>query len=264
MAYYKLYAEISAMQDIDRRYLYLDHSTRLVYNMWPTETGFAHKAAHPMLMTDHEIREACERGDISIDPFDEGQLHGATYDLRVGDQGATTSGKKKVDIRKDGYLSLAAGDLGVVVVWEHLKLGQQYAARFSLRSKYARKGLLATTGHIDPGFNGRLRIGVTNLTPRAMSLPHKDDLVSVEFHRLQSPAEKDFSGPFQDKMEITAEDIEFITESEGMAFSEVITTLRSVSKNVESLTSELRAIKWSTPLVVAVGILVISVLVTLD
>ena len=39
-----------------------------------------------MILTDRQILEAYEKGDIFIQPFDENQIQAATYDLRVGDQ----------------------------------------------------------------------------------------------------------------------------------------------------------------------------------
>ena len=192
-----------------------------------------------MILTAQQISDAYKRGDLVINPFDEQQIQGATYDLRVGDQGATTSTKKLTNIRETGYLLLQPGDFGVVTVLEEIRLGPQYAGRFGLRSKYARKGIIATAGpQIDPGYHGRLIIGLSNLTPRAISLPYKDDLVSVEFHRLEQATTKPYTGPYQDKLELGAEEIEFITESEGMALSEVLTTLRALSQNVGALTDQ--------------------------
>ncbi len=224
-----------------------------------------------MILTDRQIREACEKGDIVIEPFDEGQIEAATYDLRVGEQGATTSTKRLVNIRETGSLLLAPGDFGVVTVHETIKLGPQHAARFGLRSKFARKGLIATTGpQIDPGFYGRLIIGLTNLTPRSVSLSHKDDFISVEFHRLEEPVSKPYSGPYQGRTELGPEDIEAIMESEGMALSEVMTMLRSLSENVgtltkdvTALTAEFRSYKWAIPVIVTIGIAVISLIVVL-
>ena len=224
-----------------------------------------------MILTDRQIREARENGEIKIEPFEDSQVQAATYDLRVGNQGATTSAKKKLDIKKDGYLVVEPGDFAVVTVFEELALSPRYAARFGLRSKYARKGLIATTGpQIDPGYKGRLIIGVTNLTPRAVTLPHKDDFVSVEFHRLEEPAEKPYSGPYQGKTELGPDEIEFITESEGMALSEVLNTLRSLSANVgtltsdvTSLTAEIKHYKWVMPILVGIGMAVIGTIVVL-
>jgi len=215
-----------------------------------------------MILTDGQIRQAIADGEIEISPFEESQLEPATYDIRVGAQGGTTTSKKLVDISKNGYLQVAPGDFAVIVAHEFISLNSQHAARFGLRSKYARKGLIATTGpQIDPGFKGRLIVGLTNLTPRPVTLPYKDDLLSIEFHRLEVPVENPYDGPFQGKMELGADEIEVITDSEGMALSEVLTTLRSLSTNVgelakdmHSMTSEFKAIKWIVPLIIAVAL----------
>lgn len=212
-----------------------------------------------MILNDAQIAAAVRDGDIVIDPFDERQVQAATYDLRIGPQGATTSSKKIVDVRERGYIALEPGDFGVVTVLEELRLGPQYAARFGLRSKFARKGLIATTGpQIDPGYHGRLIVGITNLTPRPVSLPYKDDFLSVEFHRLEEPSEKPYEGPYQHKLELGAEEIEFITESQGMALSDMLTTLRSLSENVHELAAEFKAFKWLVPITVGVATLIIG------
>jgi dCTP deaminase len=223
-----------------------------------------------MILTAQQITEAYRRGDIVIDPFDENQVQAASYDLRVGPQGAATSTKKIVSIADTGYIILQPGDFAVVTVLEELRLGPQYAARFGLRSKYARKGIIATTGpQIDPGFHGRLMLGVTNLTPKAISIPYKDDFVTIEFHRLEQATSKPYSGPYQDRLALGPDEIEAITESDGMALSEMLTTLRSLSQNVGILTSdmgtlttELKSVKTWVPVMLLVGFGVLTIVVT--
>jgi dCTP deaminase len=215
-----------------------------------------------MILNAQQIIAAQQSGDISISPFEESQVQAASYDLRVGQSGATTSTKKLVNIKETGYLLLQPGDFAIVTVLEEIQLSPQYAARFGLRSKYARKGVIATTGpQIDPGYRGRLILGLTNLTPRPISVPYKDDFITIEFHRLEAPTSKPYAGPYQGRLELGPEEIEAVTEAEGMAFSEVITTLRSVSDNVGKLASEVNTLRWMVPLIVAFGIGVIAVLV---
>jgi dCTP deaminase len=193
-----------------------------------------------MILTNDQIVEAQEGGGITIDPFDPNQVQAATYDLRVGAQGATTSTKTLIDLEKAGYMTLEPGDFGVVTCFETIRLSPQYAARFGLRAKYARKGLVATTGpQIDPGYYGRLIVGITNLTPKPVSLQFKSDFVSVEFHHLEKPSTKPYNGPYQNKVTLGEDEIEFITETEGMALSEMLTTLRSLTQNVGALTTQM-------------------------
>jgi hypothetical protein len=58
-------------------------------------------------------------------------------------------------------------------------------------------------------------------------------------------------------MELGAEEIEAITENEGMALSEVITTLRAVSANVGKLTDRVQLLMWAIGIgVAALGIII--------
>lgn len=220
-----------------------------------------------MILPAQQIVAHYKKGDILIAPFDEEQVQAASYDLRVGAQGATTTGKKLVNIKEVGYLSIEPGDFAILITFEELKLGPQYAARFGLRSKYARKGLIATTGpQVDPGYHGRLIIGLTNLTPKSVTLPYKDDLLTIEFHKLEEASTKPYTGPYQGKMELGAEEIEAITQSEGMALSEMITTLRSLSANVGKLSTDMKWMKWVLAAgvgILALGITIIGILVEL-
>ena len=217
-----------------------------------------------MILNAQQIRKAHIAGDILIEPFEEAQVQAATYDLRVGRQGATTTTKKLVDLKTAGYILIAPGDFAIVSVLEEIRLGTQYVGRFGLRSKYARKGLIATTGpQIDPGFHGRLIIGLTNLTPSPISLPYGDDFVTIEFHRLEEPTSKPYDGPFQDKMELGPEEIEMVTEGQGMALSEILTTMSSLSTNVAALASEVKGLKITVPMIVGVGITLIAILVAI-
>lgn len=217
-----------------------------------------------MILNHQDIIKTQNDGGIAIAPFEEKQVQSATYDLRVGKQGATTSTKKLIDIQDVGYITLEPGDFGVVIVLEEIRLGPQYAARFGLRSKFARKGLIATTGpQIDPGYHGRLIIGLTNLTPKPVSVSYNDDFVSIEFHKLENETNKPYSGPYQGKMEIGPEEIEFITETESMALSEMLTTLGSLSSNVAELAAEVKMLRWLIPAIVAIGIAVIGIIVSI-
>ena len=212
-----------------------------------------------MILTDRQIKEALSAGDIAISPFDEQQVQSASIDLRVGEEGATTKTKRRVNIREHGFLLLEPGDFGVISIFEELWLGPQHVGRIGLRSKYARKGLIATTGpQIDPGYHGRLTLGVTNLTPQSVSIPYKDDILTLEIHRLEEPAQRPYSGPYQDKLGLGPEDLEVIAEGDGMAFSEVLTTLRTLSSNVGHLTSRMGTIQW----VVGLGIGFIALMIT--
>ena len=221
-----------------------------------------------MILNNRQISEAVNYGAIIIDPFDEKQVQAASYDLRVGNQGAVASAKKLTNIQEEGYLLLKPGDFAVIIAFEKIHLDTQHVGRFGLRSKYARKGLIATTGpQIDPGYEGRLIIGLTNPTPNSITLSYKDDFLTAEFHKLEEPSTKPYTGKYQGKTELRPEDIEMIVETESMSIPEILTTLNSLSQyagsvatDVKILTNDMKWFRWT----VGIGIAVLAIIVTLS
>ena len=196
-----------------------------------------------MILNSKQIIESLQKGQISIDPWDKARVQGASYDLRIGPQGATTTGKRIIDIKTEGYMRLEPGDMALISSLEILKFDKAHAARLGLRSKFARKGLHVTTGlQVDPGFCGRLFISATNLTPQAITLPFGDDFLSIEIHRLDQPVAESYNGPYQNKTELLSIDIEHIIGARGHALSEVIINLSELSKDVNNLRTDVRSL----------------------
>src|SRR4051794_3755256 len=109
------------------------------------------------LMTDAEIREAIEAGDIALDPLAEASLQPASYDLRLGDRAMITRTadveklRKRLEedeppselkVDKEGSITIPAGAFSLIVTREKIRLSARYAGHLGLRSYYARKGLL--------------------------------------------------------------------------------------------------------------------------
>ena len=163
-----------------------------------------------MTLSNDDILYSFDNDSIIIEPFEQNQLQGASYDFRVGKQGATTSIKKLVDIEKEGHLLLKPDDFAIVIIFEKLVLDAQHIGRFSLKSQYARQGLITSAGLIDPGYDGRLVIGVANHAHRSLSLPYKDNFITVEFQKLEKASTKPYSGPYQKKYELGQQDIQNI------------------------------------------------------
>ena len=190
-----------------------------------------------MILVDKQIDEVVSAGHVCIDPFEAAQIQPASYDLRVGTQGISTTSKKVVNIESKGYFELHPGDFGVVLTREVLSFDDSHTARIGLRSKYARKGIIATTGpQIDPGFNGPLKIGITNLSPQIIVLPFEDDFITIEIHKLNTPCDKPYAGDYQGDMKPSARDIEAVAEGDNIGFAKMLDTMRALSKNVSELT----------------------------
>jgi len=216
-----------------------------------------------MILTNGEIEEAIKKGEITISDFEDKGLQPATYDLRVGPQGFTTTEKRIVRIDQRGIFTLKPGDFGVLTTFEIVTLSRNIVARFGLKSRFSRMGLVPAVGpQIDPGFTGRLFVGLINLSPKDVVLTYQEPFCSVEFHRLAIPATKDYDGPYQGQVELSGKDIEPLIH-EGLAFSELFTELSALSKNVAELTASVNSLKWSIPIIVGVGMGIVAILVSL-
>lgn len=210
-----------------------------------------------MILSDHQIIEYYKKGEILIDPFDEGQIQPASYDLRVGAQAVTTSSEGVINLATKKYVVLKPGDFGIVISHEIIKLGPQYVGRFGLRSSFARKGLIATTGpQIDPGFHGRLIIGITNLTPQDISITHLDKFLTVELHRLDQAALKPYDGKYQRRMELTSEEISIIADKDGVPLVKVMESMDLLKKEVHGLNKTQELLLWG----IGIGFAVLSMI----
>lgn len=202
-----------------------------------------------MILSDQDIQTAQDAGSIKITPFDAGQIDPASYDLRVGNQAASSSEGKKINLQETGFIQVRPGDFVIVSTLEWLEFDTQHAARFGLTSSYSRHGLIATTGaQIDPGFRGRLFVGLTNLSSKEITLPQGDKFITVEFHRLASPAKKPYSGPYQGRDELGPDEIKVVMEREYVSQTEMMRTLESLVSSVNGLKQTLN---WRVPVVVA-------------
>ena len=209
------------------------------------------------LLTDAEIREAVQSGEISIDPFDEiTSLQPASYDLRVGDTAIVAKSvtldqlektvkdevAPEIDLRERRTVSVPAGGFALITSLEKVRLSSLYAAHIGIRSYYTRKGLALLSGlQIDPGFEGYLVLGLANLSPRSIGIDYQDPLCTIEIHRLTRPAEKPYEGRYAAQQlvaRIPAADKDYLRTIETMSVSDLTQALLTLSRNVQNLSSQ--------------------------
>ena len=193
-----------------------------------------------MILTHQQIKEAVANGALGIRDFSEDCVEPASYDIRVGEFAYTSTTRSMINLSEKGLVILEPGDFGMILTLEEIKMPTNMAARFGLKSSFARKGVFASTGPpIDPGYHGKLKVGLINLSPTAIPLTFKEKFCTIEFHRLEQPSSRPYTGPYQDQIELTSKDIEHMLDSKGMLYSEVLTTLGALSKDVGKLTDNM-------------------------
>jgi len=149
-----------------------------------------------MVLSDQDILEAMEKGELYIEHFDEKGLTPNGYDLRVDTvlvpaSGAKTGTGKAIIPPKSWFL---------VGTRESVRLGRGLAAQIWLRSTFARRGIMATFGKIDAGFEGTLTVSAFNASDSTVEIPAGERFCQMVIERLDSPALKVYaerSGNYQ-------------------------------------------------------------------
>ena len=196
-------------------------------------------------LSGRQIKELVKRGDLVVEPFDEDLVQPATYDLRLGSKilaSPLSSEKLGVVIElteKESSYRIHSGQMVGVISLEKLRIPLDVSGRFGVRSVYARRGINAFGGlQLDPGFRGRLTLNLLNVGPEPVTLTLHEPLFSVEFQRLEEPAEVAYSGPFQDQDDFPAEQYNYILSARTTSLAE-IPNLRMEITRLNALIEEL-------------------------
>lgn len=186
-----------------------------------------------MMMTDTEIEEAIEAGDLVIEPFHKPSLQGSSYDARIGDRALLGGADVEINVAGKGSVTIRPGDFILVTTLEKFKLNSTIAGHLGIRSYYSRKGLVVLAGlQIDPGFEGHLVIGGYNASPRKLTLDYESPFLTVELHRLSRPVEKVFiSGDDQKLGIIPAIDKDYLRMLETHSLSDLAEEVRKLTAN---------------------------------
>jgi len=223
------------------------------------------------LLTDKEILASIKSGDIEIHPFDESEcLQGSSYDMRLGERavvskvmtleelrsGIESGQTRELNLETERSLSIPAGAFSLAMTLERVRLSPNYAGHIGLRTYYARKGLMILSGlQIDPGWDGQLVLGLANLSPRTITIDYRDQICTIEIHKLAEKADRVYTGPYmKDQREgrIPTADKDYLRTIETMSSAELTRVLLSVSQNLGSLT------RWILALWIPIALLVIA------
>jgi len=143
-----------------------------------------------MILTDHDIMKLIKDSNL-IEDFNEKSLTPNGYDLRVG----TFSREKTKDF-----------NILRVSTLEYLHMPKNISGLLFLKSKWCRKGLFASVGAVDAGFQGNLTINLLETSP--VDIQNGDMLIQILFCEQTSESNKDYntrSGNFHQSKGIVLE-----------------------------------------------------------
>ena len=164
---------------------------------------------HTMILSDYSIKEAVQKKDIVITPFNLECLQPASVDLSLADsilvfknfsmpfldvREASDELYEKVSIAKDKPFILHPGEFVLGSTKEHIELASHLAARIEGKSSLGRLGLLihSTAGFIDPGFKGTVTLELSNVARLPITLYADMRIGQISFTTLSTPAERPY------------------------------------------------------------------------
>ncbi len=151
------------------------------------------------MLSDRDILEAMKRGEVGIEGFREDNLTPNGYDLTIGE---IMIPSEEIHISK-GEARIPALTRFIVGTEEYVKLSDKYVAQIWIKSRWARRGVLASFGLVDAGFEGILTLGA--FTTEKIGIEVGDKFAQISFFELKSPVEKPYaqrSGNYQKQKNI--------------------------------------------------------------
>lgn len=168
------------------------------YNAWKSKDPYPKVAT--ALLNSADIKAYVKTTGM-IYPFDEKELQGASYKVKIGGEviyweydnhPAKKKHAKKIKLNLEKSLDgfdLAPNSIAFVALEPCFRIPEYMALRFNLKIKHIYKGLLLGTGPlVDPGFSGKLFIPLHNLTCNTYHFKYGDTLITMEFTKLSGTA----------------------------------------------------------------------------
>ena len=116
-------------------------------------------------LVDHQIRKLCREQGL-VEPFDPEMINPASIDVTLGDQILVESDNGDFipfNIKHETYY-MPPGAFVLAATAEWVRIPNDLECIFQLKSSRGREGYEhALAGYIDPGFNGRVTLELSNL-----------------------------------------------------------------------------------------------------
>ena len=134
------------------------------------------------ILSDKDIEISIEKNELDIEPFNPNNLTPNGYDLSIDEIYI-----KKTDQHiKEGIVTIPALTWFAISTKEFVKMGPKITSQLWIRSSYARKGIIASFGKVDAGFNGTLTISCFNSNNKDINIPIGDRFCQIVFENLST------------------------------------------------------------------------------
>jgi len=154
-----------------------------------------------MILSDKDILEKIQEGDLKIEPFDPSCVQPSTVDLHLSpevrvfnnweigvvDLKQKNDSSRSVRIEPQGFI-IHPGEFLLGATTEKISLPDDIAAKLEGRSSLGRLGLIihATAGYVDPGFSGWLTFEISNISRLPIRAYPEMKIAQICFFRMST------------------------------------------------------------------------------
>jgi dCTP deaminase len=167
-----------------------------------------------MILSDSKIKELIKKGELEINPCEEGQIQCSSVDLRLGGEFARYEGRDPIDVRRgtDGirlikvkdYIDILPKEFLLATTVEYIKLPKNLTAFVEGRSSLGRLGLfIENAGWVDAGFEGQITLELYNANSVPIRLYPGMRICQLVFATLDSVPEKTYKGKYLGQRGVT-------------------------------------------------------------
>lgn len=171
-----------------------------------------HNRASVTVLSDHTIKEEIAAGRLGIEPLWEGSIQPASVDLHLDRvfRVFRITRRPYVDVREpiddltervviadDEPFVVQPGTFVLGGTIESIRLPPDIVARVDGKSSLGRLGLLvhATAGYVDPGWEGRLTLELSNQSQMPIALYYGMKIAQISFLRMSTPVDQPYGSP---------------------------------------------------------------------
>jgi dCTP deaminase len=156
------------------------------------------------VLSDADIVAFLDDKSLRIDGYNERNLTPNGYDVTIEEVLIPSTGLRC----KEGTVQIPSNLWFVVATKEYFVLPPTLVGEIWIRTTWTRKGILASFGRIDAGFNGNLTFSAFNASSGNVDIPIGDRFAQVVFSELRSRPKKTYeqrSGNYHQQRGITLE-----------------------------------------------------------
>lgn len=158
------------------------------------------------IFSDKDIVESMMTGYLGISDYNERGLTPNGYDLRIAEVSILGQDGKQ----SEGIARIPPKTMFYVSTVERVRMPSDACAQLWLRTTWIRRGVMASFGKIDAGFEGTLTLGAYNASDKELELPIGERFCQMVIESLNSATLKDYaqrSGNYQGQTGITLDPV---------------------------------------------------------